>query len=323
MSGYTNIVNYASSDPVAVCEAARSLPNPPTGDGADVSGWTLAGYGGPAEFELTILAGATVELAAGAMLVAEEVHDTFPEESAAVTATNATETINYTGHGFQTGDGPVRISGTPPTGLSITTEYWVIRTGANTLQLATSRANALSSTEVTFSTDGANVVLHWVTGVKSLTRAVTAVDSSAGVETLSFAAAHGLTTAQRVQVSNSGGALPANLTADTDYYVIVVDSDSIALATSAGNAQAGTRIDLGDNGTGTQTVIYNEYGPTSATAYSMFHVLNGGLAVDLTADIGYRERVSHRPGVVAYHLVATLDVFAPVTAYVRPILYQP
>ena len=49
---------------------------------------------------------------------------------------------------------------------------------------------------------------------------------------------------------NSGGALPTGLSTDTDYYVIVVDANTIKLATSASNAAAGTAVAFSDNGTG-------------------------------------------------------------------------
>lgn len=67
--------------------------------------------------------------------------------------------------------------------------------------------------------------------------------------------AHALETGDGpINVSNSGGALPAPLAAATPYYVIKVDADNIKLATSVANAYAGTAIDLTTNGTGTQTL---------------------------------------------------------------------
>jgi hypothetical protein len=310
-----SLVRYAGA-PIAICEAARALPNPPTGAGADVSGWTSAAGLAVEEFELTILAGATVEVAAGAMLVAEEVHPHYLEDSNAVTATNGTETINYTAHGFYTGDGPIRFGGTAvPTGLSATAEYWVIRTGANTFQVATSRANALAGTEQLFTSDGTDVVVHWVDGVKSTSSNASAVDLDEDTLTI---ADHGLVAGERVQVATTN-TLPTGLAVDTDYFVIVVDDDTIQLASSAENALAGTEIDLTGAPAGTQSVISNGYAATSETVYVMFAELNGGAAFDLTASIGYRERIAHRPGVVAYHLVTETDEFVPLTSYVRPI----
>lgn len=314
--GYTNLVEYTGAA-IAGASAVRSFPNPPTGDGADVSSWD-GSHGSRAEFELTILAGATVQLAAGAMLVAEEVLDTYPEESIAVVAEADDEIFTLAAHGFYTGDGPVTFTAAAlPTGISATVEYYIIRLTANTFQVAASRAAALAGTEVTYTTDGTTVVMHWVTGVKSVSQAASAITDAADTYTI---AGHGLVTAERVQVANSGGAIPTGLAADTDYYVIVVDNATIQFASSPANATAGTEITW-TGGSGTQSVINNNYGPTSATVFSKFSVLNEGAAIALTSTIGYRERISHRPSVVAYHLVATLDVFVPVTWYVRGVRY--
>lgn len=67
------------------------------------------------------------------------------------------------------------------------------------------------------------------------------------------ATAHGFLTGLKVQVSNSGGALPTGLSAATDYFVIRLTANTFKLATSLVNANAGTAIDISDAGTGTQT----------------------------------------------------------------------
>lgn len=59
----------------------------------------------------------------------------------------------------------------------------------------------------------------------------------------------------RVQVSNSGGGLPAGLAVSTNYWVIKVTDTTFKLATSYANAVAGTNIDLTTAGTGTHTVL--------------------------------------------------------------------
>ncbi len=301
--------------PVAICAAARTLPNPPTGDGANVEAWTRGDGWAVEELEVTILAGAEVELADGVMLVAEEVHDTYPEESIAVTCTNATEIINLASHGFYTGDGPIRLTAAAiPTGLSETVEYWVIRASANTLQLAETRALALAGTEKTFSTDGTTVFLHWVTGTKSLSVNASAVTLADETFTI---VDHGFEGGERVQVATTN-TLPTGLLVDTDYYVRVVDEDTISFAATAGGAV----LPLSGSPSGTQSVIYSDAGPTEATVYSLFKELNDGYAIVLDGDITFRERITHRPEVVAYHLVATLDRFVPITAYVRGIRWD-
>lgn len=79
--------------------------------------------------------------------------------------------------------------------------------------------------------------------------------------------AHGYQTGNAVQVSNSGGGLPAGLAAVTTYFVIVVDANSFKLATTAANAIAGTAIDITTAGTGTQFVakVYAMYSLKTVT----------------------------------------------------------
>lgn len=66
--------------------------------------------------------------------------------------------------------------------------------------------------------------------------------------------AHGFLTGLKVQVSNSGGALPTGISAATDYFVIYISANTFYLATSLVNAQAGTFLSITTDGTGTQTV---------------------------------------------------------------------
>lgn len=55
---------------------------------------------------------------------------------------------------------------------------------------------------------------------------------------------HGFKTGQNVGISVTSGTITTGLTATTAYYVIQVDSSTIALATSRANAFAGTKVDL-------------------------------------------------------------------------------
>lgn len=59
--------------------------------------------------------------------------------------------------------------------------------------------------------------------------------------------AHGLNTGLKGQLTSTG-TLPAGVTTSTDYFVIVVDANTIQLATTLANAIAGTAIDLTDQG---------------------------------------------------------------------------
>lgn len=70
--------------------------------------------------------------------------------------------------------------------------------------------------------------------------------------------AHGMVTgAGPFRVGNSGGALPTGLAVDTDYWIIVVDANTIKFASSKANAIALTSISLTTTGTGTNTLLRN------------------------------------------------------------------
>lgn len=64
-------------------------------------------------------------------------------------------------------------------------------------------------------------------------------------------ASHGLLTAQRVMYSDGGGTAITGLTDLVAYFIIVVDANTIKLATTVANANAGTAIDLTAVGVGT------------------------------------------------------------------------
>ena len=66
------------------------------------------------------------------------------------------------------------------------------------------------------------------------------------------AAAHGLITGTVGQMTTTG-ALPTGLAVSTNYFIIVVDANTVKFATTLANAQAGTAIDLTTAGTGTST----------------------------------------------------------------------
>lgn len=84
------------------------------------------------------------------------------------------------------------------------------------------------------------------------TVSASATDISTADDTFT-AAGHDFTTGLKVQVTTSS-ALPTGISALTDYFVIVVDSDTFALATNLANALAGTKVNITGAGTGNQTV---------------------------------------------------------------------
>lgn len=58
--------------------------------------------------------------------------------------------LTLTGHAYQTGDGPVRLTttGTLPTGLSLDTDYWIIVHDANTISLTAKFSESINGTPV-------------------------------------------------------------------------------------------------------------------------------------------------------------------------------
>jgi hypothetical protein len=205
----------------------------------------------------------------------------------AFTADASTDTLTATAHGWSTGD-LVRLStdGALPAGLSTSTDYFAIRTGANTLRLATSRSNAYAGTVVDVTDAGSGThtatggMRVWAGGRGTTNMAVTA---DASTDTLTKVA-HGMATGEFVRVSSSG-TLPGGLAAGTTYNVIRTGADTFKLATTQPNAFAGTAIDITSAGSGTHTatrhpfVGYFQSGdPRTASAWSYMPIaINGWL----------------------------------------------
>lgn len=125
-----------------------------------------------------------------------------------------------------------------------------------------SRTQVLSNEQETIATaSSANSANHDLRRAKgyNITAQVTVTTPTAKTFTANTtgsiftATAHGFLTGLKLQVSNSGGALPSGLSAVTDYFVIPIDANTFKLATSLANAKAGTNLTITTNGTGTQT----------------------------------------------------------------------
>jgi hypothetical protein len=92
---------------------------------------------------------------------------------------------------------------------------------------------------------------------------ITAANTTQGVDSVVNAtantltlAAHGYVTGLKGQIAIDSGSLPTGLSALTDYFVIVVDANTIKLAASLANALAGTAIDIEDQGTADKTLTF-------------------------------------------------------------------
>jgi len=82
------------------------------------------------------------------------------------------------------------------------------------------------------------------------------LDDTASVEQITLTT-HGYVTGDALIYDNGGGTTVTGLTDGTPYYVIRVDANTIALATTYANAVADTRIDLTDTGTSAANIFHD------------------------------------------------------------------
>lgn len=151
----------------------------------------------------------------------------------------------------------VSSSVTLPTGLSASTDYYVISLGDSTFKLASSLANAVAGTaiDITGVGTGTMTVTPWTFNNQSGTiparvqniNNMNDVNYTTNVITGDFfedTLDHGLYTGLKVKVYSLGTSLPTGLVQGTDYYVIRSSASTFQLASSMANASAGTAIDL-------------------------------------------------------------------------------
>lgn len=147
------------------------------------------------------------------------------------------DTITITNHGLQTGLGfRVTTAGTLPAPLAINTTYFVIRVDANTIQVASSYANAIAGTELDLTTTGA--------GVSTLTYNYTLKDSAHTVYSEGYANWQISTGSARFTdaLTDISGLLPGNnIEAGYTYYAVF----SIAKANQYVSANPSCRIFAG------------------------------------------------------------------------------
>lgn len=106
----------------------------------------------------------------------------------------------------------------------------------------TARVKGLSGNDIVTAESTATVRLEWTTAM------------SGGVDPTLSDTGHGLVTGEHpIQVSNSGGALPAGLSVSTVYWPIAVDANTFKLATSREAARRNVHVDITSAGTGTHS----------------------------------------------------------------------
>jgi hypothetical protein len=146
--------------------------------------------------------------------------------------------------------------------------------------------------------------------------------TAVGATEIFTAASHGLQTGDGpFRVSNSGGALPAGLSATTDYWIIIIDANTFYLALSLALALGGAtnKVLITSDGTGTQTLA-------ASAATERIHWNSLGLlghardgAVGLTLAKSYQVRCLHHPRYVAYAVSATLSAANATTVTMFPV----
>lgn len=173
-------------------------------------------------------------------------------------------------HPYKTGDGPVRLIervGTLGSSLAEGTDYWIIA-GPDTIQLATSRADAIAGNEINFGASSADGEFT-LTFRELLTFA--AGDVNTGTDQITIAD-HGLATGQLIRFAGSD--LPEPIPSQgsqRDWFVIKVSANAIRVARSFTEALEDDYINLTDTGSGTHTLY-----PQPDTEHILGGPLRGG-----------------------------------------------
>lgn len=132
----------------------------------------------------------------------------------------------------------------------------VITTGNSTTHMNCTNAFAgVVTTPAVYSRAGA-------AGTGSVTFSITTAGTASKINPASNSitiTAHGQSLGSKGQLTTSS-ALPTGLSTSTDYFVIVVDANTVKFATSLSNAVAGTAVTMTSSGVGTQT-----FTPTAST----------------------------------------------------------
>jgi lysophospholipase L1-like esterase len=164
-----------------------------------------------------------------------------------------TGNINHTAHGLITGQLlTLTTTGTLPLGLSAATNYFVIYIDADNFKLAATYADSQVPTPITGGTTGTGQqIVHYARNFNFEAASVTTITGDIS------RTAHNLNSGQSVYLQTTG-TLPLGLSADTRYFIIVEDANTIKLALTYADSQSSTAITGGTAGTGTQTLYHSD-----------------------------------------------------------------
>lgn len=235
--------------------------------------------------------------------------------SSSITATAASDLINWTAHGLSAGTEVIfQTTNTLPAPLSTARSYYVVSPATNSFSVSlTSGGAAVDITDTGTGTHYCYVPTHrWAVGDTinvsgatdtdmdtSSAATITTVDSAyKSTVTISSASpgvvtwtGHGLIDDDPVVLTNSGGALPTAFTAGRTYFVNYIDADTFSLATEPD----GTSINTASTGTGThycrkaleEIVTYAGTSASVSTAYDAGMTLTLGTRIIAQCDYWY------------------------------------
>lgn len=219
-------------------------------------------------------------------------HSVNPIAVAAKTFTDfdtnpSTDVLSVAAHGYPTGQKvALTTAGTLPGGLAAT-DYWVISTGAGTLKLAATLSDASAGTQKDI-TSAAGFGTHTIEPVITTVKTFGDFDANSTTDNITITS-HGLHDGLQMALTTSGS-LPTGLTAG-NVWIMVIDPDTIQVATSLVDAVAATQDDItAAAGEGTHTVTAEAAAATvdieqSLDGTSWYAVASGlgGASTDTTA----------------------------------------
>lgn len=200
----------------------------------------------------------------GSAAPADKQYVTVKFPAVAVTCTSgANAQLGWPAHGLNTGDPFLlfrTLAGTAPGGVSIydstnggTVTFYAIVVDANTIQFATTQANALASVAITTSSTGSGLLAQATVVAKA------ASSFSVASSNFTFPEPHLFATGDSIslQATGSPNSLPSNISMGGNYFAIASSPTVLQLAATKSDAIAGTAIVFTGSMAGTIIVVKN------------------------------------------------------------------